>query len=78
MIVRQTVVLVLVGGAIGLTGAAVLGRMLAASLLFQVSPSDPATYGAVVVIRSLVALVAAYAPVRRAVSVDPLVALRSE
>ncbi|HJR60064.1 MAG TPA: ABC transporter permease [Vicinamibacterales bacterium] len=78
MIVRQTVVLVLVGGAIGLTGGAVLGRMLAASLLFQVSPSDPATYGAVVVILSLVALVAAYVPVRRAVSVDPLVALRSE
>jgi putative ABC transport system permease protein len=77
MIVRQTLGLVLIGGVIGLVGGAVLGSV-SASLLFRVSPSDPATYGAVVLILSLVALVAAYAPVRRAVSVDPLVALRSE
>lgn len=77
MIVRQTLVLVLVGGVIGLAGGALLGNV-SASLLFRVSPSDPATYGAVVGILSLVALAAAYAPVRRAVSVDPLVALRSE
>ena len=77
MIVRQTIVLVLIGGVIGLAGGALLGN-LSASLLFRVSPSDPATYGMVVLVLSLVALVAAYAPVRRAVSVDPLVALRSE
>jgi putative ABC transport system permease protein len=77
MIVRQTLVLVLVGGVIGLAGGAMLGNV-SASLLYRVSPSDPATYGAVVGVLSLVALAAAYAPVRRAVSVDPLVALRSE
>ena len=77
MIVRQTLMLVLVGAVIGLAGGAMLGN-LSASILFGVSPSDPATYGAVVGILSLVALISAYAPVRRAVSVDPLVALRSE
>ena len=77
MIVRQTFALVLIGGAIGLAGGALLANV-SASLLFRVSPSDPATYGAVVGILSFVALVAAYAPVRRAVSVDSLVALRSE
>jgi hypothetical protein len=77
MIVRQTLVLVLIGGAIGLAGGAMLGN-ISASLLFRVSPSDPATYGAVVGVLTFVALVAAYAPVRRAVSVDPLVALRTE
>ena len=77
MIVRQTLALVLIGGVIGLAGGALLGNV-SASLLYRVSPSDPATYGAVVAILSLVALVAAYAPVRRAVAVDPLVALRSD
>jgi putative ABC transport system permease protein len=77
MIVRQTLTLVVIGGVIGLAGGAVLGRV-SANLLFRVSPSDPTTYGAVIAVLSLVALVAAYAPVRRAVSVDPLVALRAE
>jgi putative ABC transport system permease protein len=77
MIVRQTLVLLSIGALIGLVGGAVLGNV-SASLLFRVSPSDPVTYGSVLAVLSLVALAAAYAPVRRAVSVDPLVALRSE
>jgi putative ABC transport system permease protein len=77
MIVRQTLVLVAIGIVIGLAGGAVLGNV-SASVLYGVSPSDPATYGLVVVTLSLVALAAVYGPVRRAVSVDPLVALRSE
>jgi predicted permease len=77
MIVRQTLILVVIGGLIGIAGGAMLGRV-SANLLFRVSPSDPATYVAVIAVLSLVALVAAYAPVRRAVSVDPLVALRAE
>jgi ABC-type antimicrobial peptide transport system permease subunit len=68
---------VVIGVVIGLAGGAVLGSV-SASVLFGVSPSDPATYGLVVVTLSLVALAAVYGPVRRAVSVDPLVALRSE
>ena len=77
MIVRQTVVLVAVGLAIGLAGGALIARA-SASVLFRVSPSDPVTYGGVAVLLGLVALIAAYFPVRRAVTVDPLAALRSE
>jgi predicted permease len=77
MVVRQTFALVLVGGLIGLAGGALLGR-LSSTLLYRVSPSDPATFAAVTVVLAGVALLAAYAPVRRAVSVDPLTALRSE
>ena len=77
MIVRQTAVLVIIGVAIGLAGGALIARA-SASVLFRVSPSDPVTYGGVAVLLGLVALFAAYFPVRRAVSVDPLVALRSE
>ena len=77
MIVRQTLVLVVIGGLIGLAGGALLGRV-SATILFRVSPSDPATYGAVVAVLALVALASAYVPVRRAVSVDPLVALRAD
>ena len=77
LIVRQTVVLVVIGAALGLTGGALLARV-SASVLFRVSPSDPMTYSVVVVLLTVVALVAAFVPVRRAVAVDPLVALRSE
>ena len=77
LIVRQTVVLVVIGAAIGLVGGALLARV-SASVLFRVSPSDPLTYGGVAVLLAAVALVAAFVPVRRAVAVDPLVALRAE
>lgn len=77
LIVRQTVVLVVVGVAIGLAAGALIAQA-SASVLFRVSPSDPVTYGGVAVLLALVALIAAYFPVRRAVTVDPLVALRSE
>ena len=70
MIVRQTAVLVIIGVAIGLAGGALIARA-SASVLFRVSPSDPVTYGGVAVLLGLVALFAAYFPVRRAVSVDP-------
>ena len=77
MIVRQTLALVVIGVVIGLAGGAALGNV-SARVLFGVSPFDPATYGLVVVTLLLVALAAVYGPVRRAVTVDPLVALRSE
>ena len=77
MIVRQTVMLVAIGAALGLAGGALLARA-SASVLFRVSPSDPLTYGVVAVLLAVVALVAAVVPIRRAVAVDPLVALRAE
>ncbi|HEX6809329.1 MAG TPA: ADOP family duplicated permease [Gemmatimonadaceae bacterium] len=51
---------------------------LVASLLFQVSPMDPLALGAACVVLCLVAAVAAYVPARRATSIDPVQALRSD
>jgi putative ABC transport system permease protein len=68
---------VLVGTALGLAGAVALTRALA-GLLFEVSPTDPATFGAVAVLLATVALIACWLPARRAVRVDPVAALRAE
>ncbi len=76
MVVRQALMLVAVGIAIGGAGALVLTRLMA-GLLFQVGTSDPLTFAAVSGILALVALVASYLPGRRATRVDPVVALRS-
>ena len=77
MVVRQTLTLVLIGTALGLTGGAAIAQA-ARSILYEVSPVDPATYIGVVAILSTVAAVSAAAPVRRATHIDPLLALRAE
>jgi len=69
--------LVAIGAAIGVVGALVVLRSLG-SLLFQVTPSDLATYSAVVTLLCIVAAVASYVPARRAARVEPLLALRQE
>lgn len=65
------------GVGLGLWGAALLTR-LAGSLLHGVEPFDAATYAAVAVVLTTVALAAAWLPARRATRVDPVTALRSE
>jgi putative ABC transport system permease protein len=75
--VREGARLALVGIATGLVGALALARALA-SLLFGVSPTDPATLAAVAGALGLVALLATWIPARRASRVDPVIALRVE
>lgn len=69
--------LVAIGLTIGLLGAWALTRLMS-SLLFEVSPTDPITFGAVALCVILAALLACLIPARRAIRVDPLVALRYE
>jgi len=69
--------LAIIGVAIGIGTALLLTRLMV-SLLFSVSATDPATFSAVAVLLLLVALIACYIPARRAMKVDPMVALRYE
>jgi predicted permease len=66
-----------IGLAVGLAGAFAASKLLS-KLLFEVKPTDPATYAAVAVLLAAVAVAACYLPARRAMKVDPLVALRQE
>jgi putative ABC transport system permease protein len=77
MIIRRTLVLGGLGVAIGTLGALWAARLLA-TFLFEIEPTDPATFGAVALMILLAALAAGFIPARRATRVDPLVALRHE
>ena len=77
MVVRQAMALAATGIAIGLAAAYGLTRLMA-SLLFQVKPNDPAVFASVAVLLAGVALLASYLPARRALRVDPVVALRHQ
>ena len=77
LILSESAKLVLLGLAPGIAGALALGRFLR-SLLFEVRPTDPLTFAAVAILLALVTLAAAYVPARRAMRVDPMVALRHE
>jgi predicted permease len=77
MVIRQGLILVIVGIVIGLGGALTLTRVLS-SLLYGVSASDPLTFVGVAALLALVALLACYIPARRATKVDPMIALRHE
>jgi putative ABC transport system permease protein len=77
LVLRQAVMVVGIGLAIGVAGALAVSRMLS-SWLYGVSARDPLTFVATPVGLALVALLASYIPARRATKVDPAVALRSE
>jgi predicted permease len=77
MIFRQGLSLAIAGAAVGLIGALIVSRLMA-GLLYGVRPTDPLTFAGVALLLIGVALLACYIPARRAIRVDPLVALRYE
>ncbi|MEZ5316181.1 MAG: ABC transporter permease [Vicinamibacterales bacterium] len=77
MVVGDGMRLAAIGVAVGLVAAALLARVVQ-SMLFEVETSDPASYGVTALVLLAVAAIACYVPARRAMRVDPLVALQSE
>jgi ABC-type antimicrobial peptide transport system permease subunit len=77
MVVRQGLTLVVIGLAIGIGGALVAGRVLNA-YLYQTAPRDPVIFAGVAAVFVLSGIIACLIPARRATTVDPLIALRSE
>lgn len=77
LILRQGIVLIAAGLALGVGGALALVRFLA-TLLHGLRPADPVNFVAVSLLLLLIGLVASYVPARRAAIVEPMVALRYE
>jgi putative ABC transport system permease protein len=77
MVVRQGMLLVAAGLAIGLAGAVGLTRLMT-TLLYRTQPFDPWTFATVPIVLATAALLACYLPARRAARVEPMVALRTE
>jgi ABC-type antimicrobial peptide transport system permease subunit len=77
MVLREALLIAAAGVVVGLTGAALLTRLMG-TLLFGISPQDPVTFGTGAVLLVGVALLASYIPSRRALRADPIAALRTE
>jgi len=77
LVLRDGLLLIGCGTAIGIGGALAATRLLS-GFLFGVAPTDPVTFGAVALLLGVVAILGSYFPARRATRVDPLVALRAE
>jgi ABC-type antimicrobial peptide transport system permease subunit len=77
LVLKQGLVLVVLGIVIGAVGSWLTTRLLK-SLLYEVSTTDSVTFMVIAVLLILVALLACYIPARRATKVDPMVALRYE
>lgn len=77
LVLGEGVKMALIGVAVGLAAAFALTRLMA-NMLFGVSTTDPLTFGSVAILLILVSLAACYIPARRAMRVDPMIALRYE
>jgi putative ABC transport system permease protein len=77
LVVTEGTKLALLGIVVGVAFALVLTRFMT-SLLFEVAPTDPTTFFGVAILLALTGLLACYIPARRAMRVDPMVALRYE
>lgn len=76
MVMRQWMLLVMVGLAIGLAGSLALTRLMS-TLLFTVQPTDPITFAAVSLVLLMIAAIACIIPARRATTIDPMIVLRA-
>src|SRR6185437_324373 len=77
LVLRETMPLVVGGVAIGIAAGFGLTRVMRA-MLFEVQPTDPATFASVAVLLTIVGVAAAMVPARRAAQIDPVIALRRE
>jgi predicted permease len=77
MVLRETLVLVLAGFALGVPAALAAARLIA-NRLFEITPADPVTLAIAAGTLGVAAIIAAFVPASRAARVDPLIALRSE
>ena len=75
--VNQGLRLVAIGVVAGVIGAAVVTRVIG-SLLYNVTPTDPVSFAAVIILLGSVGFFASYLPARRAARIDPVVALRND
>jgi ABC-type antimicrobial peptide transport system permease subunit len=77
LVVWQGVTLAAMGVVLGLIGAFGITRVIR-SLLYNVTPTDPISFGGVALFLAAIAVLASYVPARRATNVDPIIALRNE
>jgi putative ABC transport system permease protein len=77
LVIAQGLLLVALGVAIGIAGSFALTRLLG-TLLWGVTPTDPLTYVVVIMTLVTVAMLACYLPARRALFIEPMIALRHE
>jgi ABC-type antimicrobial peptide transport system permease subunit len=77
VVLNDAALIVIAGVGVGLLGSLLLTRFLQ-TLLFDVKPTDPLTFGALTILLAGVALLASFIPARRASRIDPLLALRHE